>query len=290
MGGKIMNVYDIITNRIIETLNHGEIPWKKSWNAATQAPRNFASGKFYSGINVFLLLSAGYQSPYWLTFKQAIEKGGVVRQGEKGFPVVFWNKTQKEDQQTGEIKDVGFMRYYTVFNVSQINGLKGVPAIENYSVGADRVEAIDAADRIVADMPDRPQIIHGHTRACYIPARDCIELPDTAAFDGPAEYYSTLFHELAHATGHENRLDRHRTIKNHAFGSNDYSKEELVAEFGSAFLCAESGISQAVISNQAAYIQGWLKALKNDSKLLISAAAQAQKAADCIMNRITIAT
>ena len=280
-----MNVYEIITNNIISKLEQGEIPWKKSWNAQTQAPRNLTSGKLYSGINVFLLLSARYQSPYWLTFKQAQERGGVVRKGEKGCPIVFWSKTEKEDQETGEVKEVGFLRYYTVFNVAQIDGLKDVPETEIYSISENGAEAIDAAEMIVAQMPNKPQITHGHTRACYSPAWDRVEMPVSIAFDGPAEYYSTLFHELAHATGHESRLNRHSTLKNHNFGSTDYSKEELVAEFGSAFLCAEAGISPAVIDNQAAYIQGWLKALKNDSKLLVNAAAQAQKAADWIMRR-----
>ena len=280
-----MNVYEIITNRIIEQLEAGEIAWKKPWNAQTQAPRNLISGKLYSGINTFILLSARYQSPYWLTFKQTTEKGGSVRKGEKGYPVVFWKIDKKADEETGEEKTVPILRYYTVFNVAQIDGLQGVPATEIHSTTEDGAEAIDAAEWIVAQMPNRPQISHGHTRACYSPAWDRVEMPVAIAFTGPAEYYSTLFHELAHATGHESRLGRHQTIKNHSFGSQDYSKEELVAEFGSAFLCAEAGISPAVIENQTAYIQGWLKALKNDNKLLINAAAQAQKAADFIMGR-----
>ncbi|HBJ85568.1 MAG TPA: hypothetical protein DDZ88_17165 [Verrucomicrobiales bacterium] len=279
-----MNVYEIITNRIIEKLEQGEIPWKKSWNAQTQAPRNLSSGKLYSGINVFLLLSARYQSPYWLTFKQATERGGSVRKGEKGYPVVFWSKTEKTDEETGEVKEVGFLRYYTVFNVAQIDGLKDIPTIEVHQI-QEGAEQFDLAEQIVATMPQRPEIHHGFTRACYSPADDSVSMPTKNAFVGGAEYYSTLFHELAHATGHENRLGRHQTIKNHSFGSQDYSKEELVAEFGSAFLCAEAGVSMAVLDNQAAYIQGWLKALKNDSKLLVTAAAQAQKAADFIMGR-----
>lgn len=280
-----MNVYEIITARIIKTMEQGEIQWKKSWNAQTQAPRNLVSGKLYSGINIFLLLSARYQSPFWLTFKQAVEKGGTVRKGEKGFPIVFGSKVEKEDEQTGDKKEIGFLRYYTVFNVAQIDGLKDVPAVETHQISESGAEAIDAAEMIVNSMPDRPQILAGFTRACYSPSYDHVQMPTFRSFTGPAEYYSTLFHELAHSTGNENRLGRHQTLKNHNFGSADYSKEELVAEFGAAFLCAESGISPAVIENQAAYIQGWLKALKNDSKLLVNAAAQAQKAADYIMGR-----
>lgn len=279
-----MNVYEIITNRIIEKLEAGEIPWKKSWNAQTQAPRNLTSGKLYSGINVFLLLSARYQSPYWLTFKQATERGGSVRKGEKGYPVVFWSKTEKEDPETGEVKEVGFLRYYTVFNVAQIDGLQDVPSVEIHQI-QEGAEQFDLAEQIVAAMPQRPEIRHGFTRAFYSPADDSVSMPAQNAFVGGAEYYSTLFHELTHSTGHENRLGRHQTIKNHAFGSQDYSKEELVAEFGAAFLCAEAGVSMAVIDNQTAYIQGWLKALKNDSKLLVNAAAQAQRAANFIMGR-----
>lgn len=279
-----MNVYEIITARIVEKLEQGEIPWKKSWNAQTQAPRNLSSGKLYSGINVFLLLSARYQSPYWLTFRQATERGGSVRKGEKGYPVVFWSKTEKEDQETGEVKEVSFLRYYTVFNVAQIDGLRDIPTVEVHHI-QEGAEQFDLAEQIVATMSQRPEIRHGFTRAFYSPTDDSVSMPNKKSFTGGAEYYSTLFHELAHATGHDSRLNRHQNIKNHSFGSQDYSKEELVAEFGSAFLCAEAGISPAVIDNQSAYIQGWLKALKNDNKLLINAAAQAQKAADFIMGR-----
>ncbi len=147
-----MNVYEIITNRIIEQLEAGTIPWKKSWNAKTQAPRNFTSGKLYSGINVFILLSARFQSPYWLTFKQATEKGGTVRKGEKGLPIVFWSTTEKEDPATGEVKKSGFLKYYTVFNVAQIDGLKDVPVLEVQAV-AEGAEEFDQAADIVAGMP-----------------------------------------------------------------------------------------------------------------------------------------
>lgn len=283
-----MNVYEIVTNRIIETLEAGEIPWKKSWNSKTQAPRNLTSGKTYSGINVFILLSARFQSPYWLTFKQATEKGGTVRKGEKGLPIVFWSTTEKEDDKTGEIKKTGFLRYYTVFNITQIDGLKDVPAVEVHEE-TEGAEAFDMAHDIVAGMPDAPAVKHGFTRACYIPSVDEINMPLMRSFGQPEEYFSTLFHELAHSTGHENRLNRKGSGEIRHFGDADYSKEELVAEFGAAFLCAEAGISQAVITNQAAYIQGWLKALKNDSKLLVTAAAQAQKAADYILNRLDLA-
>lgn len=236
-----MNVYEIITNRIIEQLEAGEIAWKKPWNAKTQAPRNLISGKLYSGINTFLLVSARYQSPFWLTFKQATEKGGTVRKGEKGWPVVFWKIDKKQDEETGEEKTVPILRYYTVFNVSQIDGLQDVPATETHSTSEDGAEAIDAAEWIVAQMPSRPQISHGHTRACYSPAWDRVEMPVSIAFDGPAEYYSTLFHELAHATGHESRLNRHQTIKNHSFGSQTTARRSSLQSLAARFFAPRPG-------------------------------------------------
>ncbi len=183
-----MNVYEIITARIIEQLEAGTIPWKKSWDARTQAPRNLASSKLYSGINVFILLSARFQSPYWLTYKQATEKGGNVRKGEKGLPIVFWSKTEKEDVETGEKKEVGFLKYYTVFNVAQIDGLKDVPAVEIHTV-AEGAEEFDQANNIVAGMPSAPLVKHGYSRACYIPSADEINMPLMRSFTGGAEYF-----------------------------------------------------------------------------------------------------
>ena len=279
-----MNVYEIITNRIIDQLEQGEIAWKKSWDARTQAPRNLHSGKRYNGVNIFLLSSMSYQSPYWLTYRQAQTLGGVVRKGEKSTPVIFWSFTEKADEETSEIKKTAFLKYYSVFNVSQIDGLKDVPTIEaNDSI--EGAEEYDIAEEIVNNMPNAPATRHGFSRACYSPSADEVSMPDRKSFVGHSEYFSTLFHELGHSTGHNSRLGRLDNAKNVSFASSDYSREELVAEFTSAYLCAEAGISQGVIVNQTAYIQGWLKALKNDSKLLISAAGQAQKAADYILNR-----
>lgn len=229
-------------------------------------------------------MSARYQAPYWLTFKQATERGGIIRKGEKGFPVIFWKIQKETDEETGKEKTIPLLRYYTVFNVAQVDDLANVPATEIHTASEGGRQEIRAAELIVAQMPNRPQIVHGFTRACYTPSADRVQMPVSITFDGQAEYYSVLFHELTHSTGHADRLSRNLG-EIRAFGDEEYSKEELVAEFGAAFLCAEAGISPAVIGNQAAYIQGWLKALKNDSRLLICAAAQAQKAASYIMGR-----
>jgi antirestriction protein ArdC len=278
-----LNVYQMITERITALLENGEVPWKKSWNSRQRAPRNLISGKVYQGINIFLLASAHYSNPYFLTYKQASERGGQVKKGERGLPVIFWNFSEKEDKETGEINKIPFLKYFTVFNVSQIDGLTDLPEVPAENM--DEAENFEAAQAIVNSMPAAPVIKHGFSRACYSPAADQVNLPDPKSFSGLSEYFSTCYHELGHSTGHDSRLGRLNNNKNVSFGDANYSKEELVAEFTSAFLSAEAGITQGVIENQAAYIGGWLKKLKEDPKLLIQAAAQAQKAADHILGR-----
>ncbi|BBA70613.1 ArdC family protein [Geobacter sulfurreducens] len=275
-------VCDIITESIISKLESGVIPWRKPWNASTQAPRNFITGKPYRGINVFLLASTGYCSPYFLTFKQVQEKKAQVKTGSKGFPVVFWSTVEVEDRDTGTEKEIPFMRYYSVFNIEQTT-LEVPPMPE-----AEReFNPIEEAERIVAAMPHRPEIRHQQAKAFYSPNFDYVNMPRQELFHGDAEYYSTLFHELGHSTGHASRLTRKGVIESVYFGSHEYSKEELIAEMTAAFLCAEAGIVQATIDNSAAYIGGWLKALKSkDNKaLVIHAASQAQKATDFILVR-----
>ena len=282
-----MNVYEIITSRIIERLEQGEIVWKKSWNSKTQAPRNLVSKKLYNGVNIFLLASMRYQNPNWLTYNQAKNLGGIVRKGEKSCPVIFWSFTEKEESD-GTKKNVGFLRYYSVFNVAQIDGLLNVPEIETINT-MDSAEEYDLAQGIADDMPNRPEIRHGFSRACYSPSSDTVHMPNRNSFTGQSEYFSVLYHELAHSVDHETRLNRKSSGEINHFGDPVYSKDELIAEFTSAFLCAEAGISQPkLLENQTAYIQGWLKALRNDSKLLISCAALAQKASDYILGRNSI--
>lgn len=275
-------VADIITEAIISKLEAGIIPWKKPWNASTQVPRNFITGKPYRGINAFLLATCGFSSPYFLTFKQVQEKKAQVKAGSKGFPVVFWSTVEVEDRDTGAEKEIPFMRYYSVFNIEQTT--LEVPPIPE----AEReFNVIEEAERIVAAMPHRPEIRHQQAKAFYSPSFDFINMPKQELFHFDAEYYSTLFHELGHSTGHASRLGRKGVTESSYFGSHEYSKEELVAEMAAAFLCAEAGIVQATIDNSAAYIGGWLKALKSkDNKaLVIQAASQAQKASDYILDR-----
>lgn len=278
-------VYDIINLRIIELLEKGTVPWRKPWNAESNMPKNLVSKKEYQGVNVFLLSSMSYGSPYWLTFNQAKEKGGHIRKGEKSTPVIFWKMLDKvttdASEEESKNEKMPLLRYYSVFNVEQCEGIDVPEPEEKVHV----FNPIERAEEIISKMPLRPDIQYGGNRAYYRPSSDTITLPPRHTFELPEEFYNTYFHELSHATGHETRLARKSVMETTAFGSNEYSKEELVAEMGAAFLCGHCGIEQQTLENSAAYIQGWLKALKDDRKLLVHAASQAQKSADYILNR-----
>lgn len=278
-------VYDIINQRIIELLEKGTVPWRKPWNAEINMPKNLVSKREYQGVNVFLLSSMPYGSPYWLTFNQAKEKGGHIRKGEKSTPVIFWKMLDKvttdaseEESKNGKMP---LLRYYSVFNVEQCEGIN-IPVSEEV---VNQFSPIERAEEIISKMPLRPDIQYGGNKAYYRPSSDTITLPPKHTFESPEEFYNTYFHELSHATGHETRLARKSVMETIVFGSNEDSKEELVAEMGAAFLCGHCGIEQQTLENSAAYIQGWLKALKDDRKLLVHAASQAQKSADYILNR-----
>lgn len=272
-------VYQIITDKIIAKLEEGVAPWRKPWAAGEAgAPRNLKSRKTYRGINVFLLAIQGYGSPYWLTFKQAKALKGSVRKGEKGTQVIFWRWIEKSKTVDGvETKDsFPILRYYTVFNVEQCDGITDPSKTDE---PRPEFNPINAAELVVEGMADRPAISHGGSRACYSPSLDVVRMPEREAFDSPAAYYTTLFHELAHSTGHESRVGRTFGVN---FGSEDYSKEELVAEMAAAMITGHVGIEET-LDNSAAYLASWIKTLKGDPKLAVCAAAQAQKAADWII-------
>jgi len=272
------SVYEIVTSRILAELEKGEIPWRKPWR--TLPPANLISKKPYRGINVFLLALAGYGSQHWLTFNQAKQLGGNVRRGEHGTKIVFWKfdkfETETADGETAERKSA-FLRYYTVFNLEQTEGLKALLALPP-------TFPIESAEEIVKGMPN-PPAFEQDAQAAYLPSRDTVTMPSRTAFDSQAEYYSTLFHELTHSTGHAKRLAREGFDTPQMFGSESYSREELIAEMGSAMLCGIAGIEQATISNSAAYLHSWIKRLKSDSRLVVSAASAAQKAADYVRGK-----
>jgi len=284
----VLDIYQAVTDRIIELLEEGTVPWRHPIkNAGGDAlPRNLISDKKYQGINVFLLAVTawieGYESPYWLTFKQARERGGHVRKGEKGSLVIFWKQHATTDKQTGDPVVIPVLRHFTVFNTAQCDGLD-VPGGADDIPATPMVEPIRAADAIVECYEHGPRIEHAGGRAYYRPSEDLVRLPEPARFVDAESYYATLFHELAHSTGHASRLDRGLGTKLAPFGSPDYSKEELVAEMGAAFLAAAAGISPPTIEQSAAYIESWRKQLKADKKLVVQAAGAGQRAADWIL-------
>lgn len=273
------DVYQIVTDRIIRLLETGTVPWHRPWKGGDQWPQNFITRRVYRGINLFLLNATQYPSPYWLTFRQVLALGGHVKKGERSFPVVFW-KIFREDGNEDAPKRIPFLRYYSVFNVAQCEGIK-VPV--KPVVETPPFQAIERCERVVTEMPKRPVIQHTGPRASYAPALDVVTMPDVKQFESSEAYYSTLFHELTHATGHFTRLNRKEVTEPNRFGSDPYSREELVAEMGSAFLCGHCAIENKTIDQSASYIQSWLGRLKEDRKLVVHAAAQAQKACDFIL-------
>lgn len=224
-------------------------------------------------------MAMSYESPYWLTFRQAIQFGGSVRKGEKSCPVVFWKQMDVTDKESGEAQKIPLLRLYHVFNAAQCDGLQTAPATGEIPI------AFTKPAEIVAKMPQPPVIKHGMAKAFYSPTEDCVGMPDRPRFESEASYFGTLFHELVHATGSEKRLNRASIAERNGFGSDPYSKEELVAELGSTFLCGHAEIAERTIESSAAYIRGWLEKLQNDRTLIVHAAAQAQKAADFILGR-----
>lgn len=288
------DVYQIITDRMLALLEAGTVPWQKPWRtgAADILPSNYQTRKPYRGANVFLLLCSGFDCPYWLTYKQATEMGGQVKKGSKGLPVVFWNWRDKLEggkpvlNGSGKPEQVPFLRYYTVFNLEQIDGIAWAKPV---AAEGTKWEPLANCEQIVAEMPQAPEIRHGGNRAYYSPSHDFVNMPNRDSFPEFAEYYGVLFHELTHATGHEKRLCRKGIARTDdaiaAFGSQTYGKEELVAEMGAAFLCGQAGILNQTVTNSAAYLASWIKTIKGDPKLVVTAAAQAQRAADFILNQ-----
>jgi antirestriction protein ArdC len=281
-------VYEVVNQRIMELLEQGTVPWRKTWNVATNQPKNLISKKEYRGINLWVLANGPFSSPYWLTFKQCQDKGGQVLKGAKATPVVFWKWLDRKDATTEGDADVvagngkiPMLRMYNVFNLDQVKGIEAPPTTEPI---INTFTPIESAAQIVANMPLRPEIKHGGNSASYSPMLDYVKLPKPEAFESAEEYANTLFHELSHSTGNAKRVGRKGILEPSFFGSHEYSKEELVAEMSACYLSSYAGIERTTIVNSAAYIQGWLRSLRNDKTLLIQAAAQAQKSSDYILN------
>lgn len=282
------DVYTKVTETIIEALEKGVRPWHKPWNAEHAAGKITrplrGNGQAYNGINVLMLwsmaMNKGYSAPIWMTFRQAKELGASVRKGEKGSSVVYANKlTIKDtDANTGEDveKKIPFMKGYTVFNVEQIDDL---PA--HFYASAEQPKIDETQRHRIAEefaAATKAEINHGGNRAFYTVDFDRVQMPHFEFFESPESYYGTLIHELTHWTRHPSRLDR--SLGRKKWGDEGYAMEELVAELGSAFLCADLGITPQVREDHASYIGNWLEVLKNDKKAIFAAAARAQRAAD----------
>jgi len=271
--------YEKITDTIIEALEKGNVVWQKPWK--TSKPCNAITGKPYRGINPFLLGLSGatYADHRWVTFNQSKELGGNVKKGEKSTWIVFFSPSVKKDDDGKVLSAYWIMKSYFVFNVEQCENLTKLAPLE---IVNKEVEADILAEEIWAKYDGKPEVIWGGL-ACYSPKADKITMPKRDTFQSNAHFYATLFHEGAHSTGHESRLNRKSVTESDGFGGQMYSVEKLIAEFSSAFLCSEAGLDMPTRENTVAYLQSWIKALKDDSTMLVRAAASAQKVADYMM-------
>ena len=271
-----MDIYAEITNRMIAEMEAGIIPWKKPW-MATGAAISHTTGKAYSLLNQMLLGRPGE----WLTYKQVQDEGGRVRKGEKAHMVVFWKWLDKTDEETGEVEQIPYLRYYNVFHIDQCEGI----AARHMETNPNPASPDETAEAIITAYAKREGVSIEHREgdaAFYQPAADRIVLPKLAQFSDTAEYYGTAFHEMVHSTGHVKRLARLDTTAN--FGGEEYSKEELVAEIGSAALVHHAGLeTSSSFTNSTAYVQNWLTVLKSDKRFIVSAASKADKAVNFIL-------
>ncbi|MHB1914962.1 MAG: ArdC family protein [Acidiferrobacteraceae bacterium] len=280
-GGK-QDLHQQITDRIIEAMEQAQGTGKRLWDSQPSLPLNFTTGKPYQGINTLILWAAslkhGYTSPYWLTYRQAQDRGGQVRQGAHGETCVFYKPWEQQETTAAgetEIKRGAVLKSFRLFNLDQIDGIEA-PATE----ARPAFVALQGAERILSASSARVEI--GGTQAFYRPATDTIHLPERDRFTSPEAFYSVALHEMTHSTGHHSRLDR---TFGERFGDDAYAFEELVAELGSAFLNAELGIIGATLENHADYLASWIKVLKQDKRAILTAAAQAAKAHGYIKGR-----
>lgn len=276
------NVYQMVTDRIIAELEKGIIPWKKPWTGSNKGAFNRISKKPYSLMNQMLL----GQSGAWATYKQWQELGGHIRKGEKASFVTFWKMQPYEETNADgetEVKQIPLLRYYNVFHISQVEGVKPLEDVK-----LNDIEPIAEAERIKEAYKEREHIQIKEVisnEAFYSPSGDYIQVPCKEQYQEANEFYSTLFHEMIHSTGHKSRLNRLTTGADARFESQVYSKEELCAELGSAMILNQIGIeTPETFTNSAAYIQSWLKVLANDNKFIVSASSKAQKAVEYILN------
>ena len=276
-----VNVYQIVTDKIIAELEKGVVPWRKPWTGRGDGAWNRVTGKPYSLLNQMLLGKPGE----YLTFKQCTEAGGKVKKGEKSSICVFWKQIPVEEEENGvtKTKMVPMLRYYNVFHISQCEGIEQKHHKQDDEGNAVEFDPIEEAENVLTAYLQREGIKLDHVvgdRACYRPSHDDIILPRRDQFNSAEEYYSTAYHEATHSTGHASRLNR---LKSTHFASGEYRKEALVAEMGSAMSLNRLGIdTDKSTKNSAAYIKSWLENLREDNRLVVSAASKAEKAVNMI--------
>lgn len=292
-----MNVYEIITQKIIDALDKGEIPWRKPWKGGVLGiPRNW-QGTQYRGVNIWMLSLVGesFKYPFWFGLKKIKDLGGRIKDKEflnhricTYYKVT--NKKKLDDGSTIELEKNRFLLlYHKVWNLDQIEGMTIPEPLqilikEHESLGDKVYDKKEECEKLINGYRDRPQIKELEQRAYYRPVTDEINMPKMGSFDSVDSYYATLFHELVHSTGHSKRLDR-KGIQTGSFGDETYSQEELIAEFGASFLCGLAGIDQSTLENATAYIQNWIKRLQDKPQIAVQAAQSASKAVDFMLGK-----
>ncbi len=282
------DAYAILVSKISEALEKGVVPWHQPWLSGP--PRSLSTGKGYRGFNQLLLgyCAREHDTPFWGTFRQIKELGGVIRKGERSTPVSFWKKLDVDDpKEDGTTKQVMMCRFYSAFNADQADWPDGEPRMvkewRDKLTKDGPTDRIAAAEKILAEFPGKPEFQNKGMVAYYSVTTDTVVVPPIENFSSADRYYQTVFHELTHASGHPKRLNRFPSDSKPSTES--YSKEELVAELGGAFLCHEAGLDVQV-EESAAYIESWMQKIKEDPRILVSAAGQAAKAADHILGRV----
>jgi len=273
---------EALTDEIIARLEKGVVPWRKPW--VSRRPRNLITKRLYRGYNIFLLGLKGREQPYWCTRKAAESKGGRIKESEKKNPAAVFVWLPATVKKTALPDGVMVRRYPRTYLCHELYNVEQTEGLERFVPETPRREflPVEKAEEIVRGMPHKPRVGYDGCGAFYSPIRDEIRMPARRDFESSEEYYSTLFHEFVHATGHESRLSRQSLTRASRFGDHSYSFEELVAEMGAALLCGEAGISPQTVDNSAAYIGGWLKKLEDNRLLLLQAAALGHKAFDFV--------
>lgn len=270
-------VYEIINQKILAKLEAGVIPWRHPWTAGS--PKNAVTGNTYKGFNIFRLGMEEYENPNWVSFKQAKQLGGSVTKKQKSTQIIYWKMLEFKDKETGDDKTVPMLRYHNMFNIEQTDLCDD----ERFSVVKNDNDPIEVCESIVANYTKGPKVTHADSARAYFEHNaDIVNIPRITAFDTSEDYYSVLFHEFTHSTGHHTRLERRKEGEHRARKSDAYYFEEIIAELGASYLGGETGIDYHTFDNSASYIDGYYNALKSDPKLFVKAASAAQKAVEFI--------